>query len=305
MVKWQVLLFWAFFLSFAIKVPIFPFHTWLPDAHVEAPTAISVLLAGVLLKMGTYGFMRMSFPTFPEATYILAPTLAILAVINIVYGSLVAMAQTDLKKLVAYSSIGHMGFALLGMATLTKLGMSGAQLQIINHGIISGSLFLLVGVIYDRAHTRDLNAFGGLLPQMRNFGIIMIIASLANLGLPGLAGFWGEFWSLMAAMGQKEFLTSSGRVFFMEIAPIAVLGVIITAAYMLIMVKKIFMGPLNERWNWLPDMTPRELVSVLPLIALMIYIGVYPSPLINLFDSSVQNLVNITRMGAGILPIHY
>jgi NADH-quinone oxidoreductase subunit M len=305
MFQWQMLLFWAFFLSFAIKVPIFPFHTWLPDAHVEAPTAISVLLAGILLKMGTYGFMRMSFPTFPEAAYQLAPTLGVLAVINIVYGSLVAMAQTDLKKLVAYSSIGHMGFALLGMASMTKIGMTGAQLQIFNHGIISGSLFLLVGVIYDRAHTRDLNVFGGLLPLMRNYGIIMIIASLANLGLPGLAGFWGEWWSLMAAIGQKEFTTSSGLIFFRMLAPIAVLGIIITAAYMLIMVKKIFMGPLNERWAWLPDMTPRELVSVLPLTFLMIFIGVYPGPLMNLFDASIQNLVNVTRFAASVPPIGY
>lgn len=305
MFKWQILLFWAFFLSFAIKVPIFPFHTWLPDAHVEAPTAISVLLAGVLLKMGTYGFMRMSVPTFPEATYHLAPYLGILAVINIVYGSLVAMAQTDLKKLVAYSSIGHMGFAMLGLATFTKYGMTACQLQNFNHGVISGSLFLLVGVIYDRAHTRDLNSFGGLLSVMRNYGIIMIIASLANLGLPGLSGFWGEFWSLAGAIQQKEFITANGILFFRALAPIAVLGIVITAGYMLIMIKKIFMGPVNEKWTWLPDMTPRELVSVLPLIFLMIFIGVYPSPLIDLFDASVQNLVNSARFAAGILPISY
>ena len=226
MINVQALLFWAFFLSFAIKVPIVPFHTWLPDAHVEAPTAISVLLAGVLSKMGTYGFMRMSFPTFPEATYLFAPILGVLAVISIVYGAMVAMAQTDLKKLVAYSSIGHMGFAMLGMATLTKYGMTAAQLQIFNHGIISGSLFLLVGVIYDRAHTRDINSFGELLPVMRTYGIIMVIASLANLGLPGLAGFWGEFWTLAASISQKEFLTSDGHYFFLILAPIAALGIV-------------------------------------------------------------------------------
>jgi NADH-quinone oxidoreductase subunit M len=305
MLQWQMILFWMFFLSFAIKVPIFPFHTWLPDAHVEAPTAISVLLAGILLKMGTYGLMRMSIPTFPEATYLLAPILGVLAVINIVYGSLVAMAQTDLKKLVAYSSIAHMGFALLGMATLTKYGMTAAQLQIINHGIISGSLFLLVGVLYDRAHTRDINVFGGLLPVMRNYSIIMIIASLANLGLPGLAGFWGEFWSLAAAIQQKEFTTPGGLIFFRILAPIATIGIIVTAGYMLIMIKKIFMGPLNERWIKLPDISSRELVTVLPLIALMIYIGLYPGPLISLFDTSVQHLVNITRLGAGVPPITY
>ncbi len=305
MFRWQLLLFGAFFLSFAIKVPIFPFHTWLPDAHVEAPTAISVLLAGVLLKMGTYGFMRMSVPTFPEAAYCLAPALGVLAVINILYGSLVAMAQTDLKKLVAYSSIGHMGFAMLGIAALNKWGMNAAQLQIFNHGIISASLFLLVGVIYDRAHTRDLNVFGGLLPQMRMYGIIMIIASMANLGLPGLAGFWGEFLSLMGAVNQTDFITSGGLAFFRVLAPIAVIGIIITAGYMLIMVKKIFMGPLNERWSWLWDMDARELVATVPLILLMIFIGVYPMPLIALFDQSIARLVDLARLGAGVPPVGF
>ncbi len=303
--KWQLILFWCFFLSFAIKVPIFPFHTWLPDAHVEAPTAISILLAGVLLKMGTYGLLRMSWPTFPEAAYMYAPIIGVLAVINIVYGSLVAMAQTDMKKLVAYSSIAHMGFVLLGLASFNKYGMTGAQLQIINHGIISGSLFLLVGVLYDRAHTRDLNAFGGLLPQMRLYGIIMIIACLANLGLPGLAGFWGEFWSIMGAMQQTEFVTKSGLIFFRYLAPISLLGIIITAAYMLIMVRKVFMGPLNERWNWLPDINKRELVCAIPLVFLMIYIGIYPGPLISLFETSILNLVDMTRMAAGVPPVTF
>jgi NADH-quinone oxidoreductase subunit M len=303
--KWQLLLFWAFFLSFAIKVPIFPFHTWLPDAHVEAPTAISILLAGVLLKMGTYGLMRMSFPTFPQACYIYAPILGVLAVINIVYGALVAMAQTDMKKLVAYSSISHMGFIILGMATFTKYGMTAAQLQVINHGIISGSLFLLVGVIYDRAHTRDLNVFGGLLPQMRLYGIIFIIASLANLGLPGLAGFWGEFLSLFGAFQQNEFKTAGGLIFFKLLAPIAVFGIIITAAYMLLMIKKVFMGPLNERWKWLPDMDGRELVGAVPLIFLMIFIGVLPNPLMYLFMASTNNLVDLARFGAGVPPIGF
>ena len=298
----QMLLFGCFFISFAIKVPIFPFHTWLPDAHVEAPTAVSVILAGVLLKMGTYGFFRMSFPTFPEATYHLAPFLGVLAIINIVYGAMVAMAQTDMKKLVAYSSIGHMGFALLGMAALNKYGFAAAQLQIINHGIISGSLFLLVGVLYDRAHTRDLNAFGGLLPQMRMYGVIMVIASMANLGLPGLAGFWGEFLSLLAAVQQTEFPTASGFAFFRILAPIALIGIIITAGYMLLMVRKVFMGPVNEKWNWLPDMDARELIAVVPLIALMIYIGVFPNPLIHLFRTDVLELVNTIRYAAGVPP---
>jgi len=305
MFRWQLLLFGAFFLSFAIKVPIFPFHTWLPDAHVEAPTAISVLLAGVLLKMGTYGLLRMSIPTFPEAMYVLAPALGVLAVINIVYGALVAMAQTDMKKLVAYSSIGHMGFAILGMATLNKWGMNAAQLQIINHGIIAGSLFLLVGVIYDRAHTRDINAFGGLMPQMRMYGIIFVIASMANLGLPGLAGFWGEFWALLGAVSQTDYVTSGGLIFFRILAAIAVFGIIITAGYMLTMIRKVFMGPLNVRWNWLPDMNARELWATVPLIALMIFIGIYPGPLISLFDQSIMELVNTGRYAVGLLPVGF
>jgi len=303
--RWQLLLFGAFFLSFAIKVPIFPFHTWLPDAHVEAPTAISVILAGILLKMGTYGLLRMSFPTFPEAAYVLAPALGVLAVINIVYGAMVAMAQTDLKKLIAYSSIGHMGFAILGMASMNKWGMNAAQLQIINHGIISGSLFMIVGVLYDRAHTRDLDVFGGLLPQMRVYGIISVIAFMANLGLPGLAGFWGELWSLMGAVNQTDFVTANGLVLFRALAVIAVFGIIITAGYMLLVIRKVFMGPLNEKWNWLPDMDGRELVAVLPLIALMIFIGVYPGPLIELFDTTMVELVNTTREVAGLFPVGY
>jgi NADH-quinone oxidoreductase subunit M len=196
-----------------------------------------------------------------------------------------------------------MGFALLGMAAMNKYGMNAAQLQIFNHGIISGTLFLLVGVIYDRAHTRDLNVFGGLLPQMRMYGIIMVIASMANLGLPGLAGFWGEFLSLLGAVNQTEFTTTGGLVFFRVLAAIAVIGIVVTAGYMLIMVRKIFMGPLNERWNWLTDMDARELVSTLPLIFLMIFIGIYPQPLINLFEVSMMDLVNTIRYAAAVPPV--
>jgi NADH-quinone oxidoreductase subunit M len=195
-----------------------------------------------------------------------------------------------------------MGFALLGMAALNKFGMNAAQLQNFNHGIISGSLFLLVGVIYDRAHTREVNAFGGLLPQMRIYGILFIIASMANLGLPGLAGFWGEFWSLLGAIQNKEFLTRDGLIFFRALAPVAVLGIIITAAYMLIMVKKVFMGDLDERWKWLPDLDARELVSIIPLIILIILIGIYPNPLIALFDGAMNDLVESIRFAAAVPP---
>ncbi len=196
---WRTSAFIALFIGFAIKVPIFPFHTWLPDAHVEAPTAISVILAGVLLKMGTYGLLRISFPMFPDATVTCQVPLAILGFINIVYGALVAMAQTDFKKLIAYSSISHMGIVILGMAALNTQGMTGAVIQMFNHGTITAMLFLIVGVIYDRAHTRDLNDFGGLMNQMPKYSGIMVVAFFAALGLPGLSGFISEAFSFIGA----------------------------------------------------------------------------------------------------------
>ena len=267
----QELLFLGFFLAFAVKVPIFPFHTWLPDAHVEAPTPISVLLAGVLLKMGGYGFFRIAFPLLPAAARALAVPLAILALINIVYGALVAMAQTDFKKLVAYSSVSYMGSVLLGLSACTAAGFNGALLQMFNHGVITGGLFLLVGVLYDRTHTRDLSAFGGLGAQMPVYAGLLTVFSLASLGLPGLSGFVGEFLSLLGAFATHRLVTM-----------LAVSGVVLAAGYLLLMLQRVLLGPLNPRWASLPDITPLELATLAPLLLLTVAVGVWPPLLLTL-----------------------
>lgn len=274
----------AFYIGFAIKVPAFPFHTWLPDAHVEAPTAVSVILAGVLLKMGTYGLLRVSFSILPAAAVYFALPLAIIAMINIVYGAFVSMAQTDLKKMVAYSSINHMGYVLLGMASLTQTGIQGAVLQMFNHGIITGALFLLVGVLYDRAHTRDIDAFGGLASKVPVYFGIMTVASLASLGLPSLAGFVSEFLCFMG-----------GFTTFKIITIISIIGVVITAAYFLSMIKRMFLGQLNEKWKDLTDMNLREKIAVLPLVIAMILLGIFPQLLLNTMKVSVEKLVEILK----------
>jgi NADH-quinone oxidoreductase subunit M len=276
----QRLLFVAFFLGFAIKVPIFPFHTWLPDAHVDAPTPISVLLAGVLLKMGGYGFFRISYPLFPEGAVWFGGAMAALGMINIVYGALVAMAQTDFKRLVAYSSVSHMGFVLLGLASLTPEGMNGAMLQMFNHGTITGAMFLLVGVLYERAHTRDLNAFGGLGARVPVYAAMLMFFSLASLGLPGLSGFVSEFLSLIGAFGPW-------RVYTM----ISVLGIVAAAAYMLKVMQQVLLGPLNEQWRALPDMTAWELLTVVPLLIIVLALGVYPLLMLHLQDPALLNLI--------------
>lgn len=288
----------ATFLGFAIKLPLFPFHTWLPDAHVEAPTAVSVILAGVLLKMGAYGMFRITFPNFPEATHYFIPLMVILAVVNIVYGACVAMAQDDLKRLVAYSSIGHMGFVLLGFASMHILGWEGAMLQVINHGLIAGSLFLLVGVVYDRAHTRDINSFGGLMNYMRVYAVIMYICAMANLGLPGLAGFWGEVFSLAGAFSAKFMI---GDVNLMRVAVVvSVFGILITAAYMLWMIQRIFLGVPNEKWQHLKDIDWREQITLWPLVALILLFGIFPGLLIKLFDGTLQGMVTyLGKFAAG------
>jgi len=288
--KAQKIIWLAFFLGFAIKVPIFPFHTWLPDAHVEAPTAVSVILAGILLKMGTYGFLRFSYPTFPEASHYFIPFMAILGTINIVYGAMVAMAQSDLKKLVAYSSIGHMGFVILAFASMTENGYNGAMFQIISHGIISGALFLIVGVLYDRAHTREIDIFGGLAKNMRFYALITGVASIANLGMPGLSGFWGEFWSLFGAF-QSEYVLSNGVNLMRVLVVISVFGIIITAGYMLWMYQRLFLGPFNEKWARLKDMDYREGITLVPLVILMLFLGIYPQPLIDLYHASIGSLI--------------
>jgi NADH-quinone oxidoreductase subunit M len=276
------LMFILLFIGFAIKVPTFPFHTWLPDAHVEAPTAISVILAGVLLKMGTYGMMRISFPIFPEATLWFAPALAVIAVINIVYGALCAMAQNDFKKLVAYSSISHMGFVLLGMASGTQQGMNGAILQMFNHGTITAMLFLLVGVIYDRAHHREIDGFGGLMTRMPVYGTFTALAFFAALGLPGLSSFVSELLTLLG-----------GWQTFPAITVISTSGIILGAAYMLWALQRVFLGPLNQRYADTPEINGREIFTLVPLAILVIVLGFYPHPVLDLLRASTNHLVDV------------
>jgi len=287
-----VIAFLFLFIAFAIKVPIFPFHTWLPLAHVEAPTAVSVILAGVLLKLGTYGMMRISFPMFPETALKFAVPLLILAFINIIYGALCAMSQKDMKKMVAYSSINHMGYALLGMAAFTTTGFNGAILQMVNHGIITGSLFLLVGVVYDRAHTRDIDAFGGLGAKIPVYTGIMVLASMASLGLPGLAGFISEFLCFMGSFssGVSQYRIFSTIPIFKLFTALSVIGILVTAAFFLKMIQNVFLGPLNEKWKDLKDITPMELAAIVPLTILTVVIGVWPHWLIRLMDATVQSM---------------
>ncbi|HSF33476.1 MAG TPA: NADH-quinone oxidoreductase subunit M [Candidatus Tectomicrobia bacterium] len=278
----QIWLFLAFFLAFAIKVPMFPFHTWLPDAHVEAPTAGSVILAGVLLKMGTYGFVRFSLPLFPLASQTFIPLMAFLAIVGIIYGALVAMAQPDLKKLVAYSSVSHLGFVMLGIFTMTPEGVQGAILQMINHGLSTGALFLLVGMVYERRHTRMIADYGGLAKQMPVFATLFAITMFSSIGLPGLNGFIGEFLILVGA-----FKTSYVWAGF------AVLGIILGAAYMLWAFQRVMFGELDKPENArISDCNGREVAYMVPIIILMIWIGVYPRPYLRSMEASVTYWLN-------------
>ena len=290
------LVFWGFFLCFAIKVPMFPFHTWLPDAHVEAPTAGSVILAGVLLKMGCYGFIRVNLPILPEASRHFALWIAVLALISIIYGALCAMAQKDLKRMIAYSSVNHMGYVMLGVAAAVAfvapeatgeavqrsriVALNGAVLQMVAHGIITGALFFLVGVIYERAHLRDIDAFGGLAKQMPVYAGIMMLACFASLGLPGLAGFVAEFLVFLGSYGIYKLITG-----------LALLGIAITAAYFLMMIQRVFLGDLRERWQNLRDLDAGELIATVPLAALMLAIGLYPRPILTVIDAASTALV--------------
>ncbi len=278
----QQILFLAFFLGFAIKVPVFPFHTWLPDAHVEAPTPISVLLAGVLLKMGTYGFFRISYPLFPIAAKWFGPFMGILAVIGIIYGGFVAFAQTDFKKMVAYSSVSHMGFVLLGLAVFTKTGFNGAMLQMFNHAMITGALFLLVGVLYDRAHTRDLDSFGGIWVKMPVYGAILIYISLASLGLPSLAGFVSEFMVLLGSFPVYRWMTMASCV-----------GILLAAAYLLYMVQRVLLGKLNPKWTSISDMNKLEIFTLVPLMILILLIGIYPMAALQFLTPTMTALLQI------------
>jgi NADH-quinone oxidoreductase subunit M len=270
----------ALFIGFAIKIPAFPFHTWLPDAHVEAPTAISVILAGVLLKMGTYGILRINYGILPEASADLAYLfLGVLGAVNIVYGALCAMAQTDLKKLVAYSSVSHMGYVMLGMAALTPQGINGAVLQMFNHGTVTAMLFLLVGVVYDRAHHRNIDGFGGLASVMPVYTGITAIAFFAALGLPGLSAFISEVLVLLGAWQRYPVLTIIGAT-----------AVVLTAGYMLWTLQRIWLGKLNEKYADMPDVDGRELFTLVPLAVIVVVLGVYPTAILDLMTASLDQL---------------
>jgi len=278
----QVVIFIAIAVGLAVKVPIFPLHTWLPDAHVEAPTAVSVLLAGVLLKMGSYGFMRLGPTLLPEGFKALLPLLAILAVISIVYGAAVALMQTDMKKLVAYSSISHMGYVMLGIAAGTTAGFLGAQVQMFSHGLIAGLLFLLVGTVYERAHTREISAFGGIAKVVPILAGTMVFAAFASLGLPGMSGFIGEFMVIVGALSP-----------FTVYAVIAAFAVILTVGYLLWMVRRVAFGPLNEERADMKDMTLSEGLSMAPLCVLIVFVGVYPQVLTSVMSTSVETLAHV------------
>ncbi|MFL5259493.1 MAG: NADH-quinone oxidoreductase subunit M [Hyphomicrobiales bacterium] len=278
----QTWLWFAFLASFAVKMPMWPVHTWLPDAHVEAPTAGSVILAAILLKMGGYGFLRFSLPMFPVASDVYAPLIFALSIVAIIYTSLVALMQEDMKKLVAYSSVAHMGFVTMGIFTMTRQGIDGALFQMISHGLVSGALFLCVGVVYDRMHTREIAAYGGLVHRMPLYAFCLMAFTLANVGLPGTSGFIGEFLTLLGA-----FRWGSWLAFF------ATFGVILSAAYALWLYRRVIFGVLDkESLRHIADMTPREALTLLPLVILTIFFGVYPGPLLDVFGPSVENLMS-------------
>jgi NADH-quinone oxidoreductase subunit M len=277
---WRYVAWMALFINFAIKIPLFPFHTWLPDAHVEAPTPISVILAGILLKLGTYGLLRINFPMFPDATQYFVTFMAVLGMISILYGALCAMAQDDFKKLIAYSSISHMGIVVLGIAALNTQGMVGGVLQMFNHGIITAVLFLSVGVLYDRTHTRGLYDFGGIANQMPKYTGVAMIGMFAGLGLPGLNGFVSELFSFLGAFEAYKWITM-----------ISVIGIIFTAGYILWTVQRVYLGKRPDKLKDLKDLTPREILVFTPLIILIVFLGIYPAPAIELMNTSLSFLV--------------
>ncbi len=280
---WQWWLFLAFFLGFAIKVPMFPFHTWLPDAHVDAPTAGSVILAGVLLKMGAYGFLRFSMPLFPEATRDFVPFVATLSVIGIIYGAMVALVQKDMKKLVAYSSVSHLGFCMIGLFALNSQAMMGSILQMINHGISTGGLFLIVGLIYERRHNREIAEYGGLSSRLPVYSALTLIIFLSSMGLPGMNGFIGEFLILLGVFNSQYL----GWIW----AALSCTGIILGAAYLLWLYQRVFFGKLwNPKNANLKDLNFREIVTLAPIILFIFWIGIYPKPFLKILEKPVEHL---------------
>jgi len=279
MQKWLWL---GFFASLAVKMPMWPVHTWLPDAHVEAPTAGSVILAGVLLKMGGYGFLRFSLPMFPEASTYFAPLVFTLSVIAIIYTSLVALVQEDMKKLVAYSSVAHMGFVTMGLFSLTQQGVQGAIFLMISHGLVSGALFLCVGVIYDRMHTREIAAYGGLVERMPLYAFVFMVFTMANIGLPGTSGFVGEFLTMIGTFRFNSIVVG-----------FAAIGTILSAAYALYLYRRIIFGVLEKpALKAMLDLSPREIAILAPLVILTIYYGIHPAPILNGTAASVAGLLH-------------
>ncbi len=277
----QSIIWLLLFVGFAVKIPIFPFHTWLPDAHTEAPTAISVLLAGVLLKMGAYGLLRANVGMLPEATRQFAAALAVLAVINVVYGALVAMMQSDLKRVIANSSISHMGYVILGASALTPIALQGAVFQMFTHGTITGLLFVMVGLVYDRTHTREISALGGLAKRMPFIAVTFVVAALASIGLPGLSGFVAEFLVFLGSFPVWRVATI-----------LAVFAIIVTAGYMLWLLERVFFGPEREQWSGLRDANRLEIVTVCALLVVIVLIGVFPSVLAGVIIPGVSTIAS-------------
>jgi NADH-quinone oxidoreductase subunit M len=281
----QMLLFFAFSLAFAIKVPLFPLHTWLPDAHVEAPTGGSIILAGVMLKMGTYGFLRLVLPMFPKASADYATLMITLSVIGIIYGALVAWVQPDMKKLVAYSSVSHLGFCVLGIFALNQTAIEGSILQMVNHGLSTGALFLLVGVVYERRHTRLLADYGGLAETMPVYAVCFVIAMLSSVGLPGLNGFIGEFLILSGSFQTHP-----------TAAILAATGVILAAIYLLWLIQRVFYGPItNDENKHVPEIAWNEIAALVPLVVFIVWIGVHPNTFLRKMSPSVQQLLSQVR----------
>jgi NADH-quinone oxidoreductase subunit M len=290
----QTWLWLAFFASFAVKMPMWPVHTWLPDAHVEAPTAGSVILAGILLKMGGYGFLRFSLPMFPAASEMFAPLVFTLSIVAIIYTSLVALAQEDMKKLIAYSSVAHMGFVTMGIFTITHQGVEGSIFQMLSHGVVSGALFLCVGVVYDRMHTREIAAYGGLVNRMPIYAACFMVFTLANVGLPGTSGFIGEFLTMLGAFIHNSW-----------IAIFAATGVILSAAYALFLYRRIIFGALvKPSLQTIQDLTAREIAILAPLVIITIALGVYPKPVLDVTTPAVAKLISDNKTALALEHTH-